>query len=276
MLVIVPVMAAQAQDALYQTYPLNGFVLNPAQVGSTQSDAQLLHGWLGTNGIDGFNRFWNASAQAKLGKTGVGFQGFSQRVGFMNNQAYQSTLLQAYFSAARTLSNGATLRWGLVGGLGQARPDAGLPMVQNTRWFPTFGGGIWYQQKLTSVGISIPNVVRESGVLGQSPYRPVFITAEQQFNINPFQLYLGAVYKSYDERMGFRGLDLNARLWYRSVIGLGISAQQLVPETSGRRLLWILQAKPSEHWQISTSLGRYWQITNDRFYQVAVQYSWAK
>lgn len=265
---------SQAQDGLYQTYPLNGFVTNPALAGS-QSSAQLLYGRIDMNSTES-NGYWNASAEAKLGKIGLGFQGMHQRTSSPGGQEYLSTLLQGYFARTRAFQNGSSLQWGLVGGMTETQFDPPVSVLPNGRMVLTLGAGLLYRHKQTNFGISMPNVLAPSTSIGHQSFRPLFLSVERRFDLKDNHLTLGALYKSYGENMIFRGLDLNASLWIRSVVGLGISAQNLRSDSSGRRILWILQAKPTEHWQLSASLGRYWQITNELFYQMAVQYSWAK
>lgn len=208
------------QDALYVTYPQNPLALNPAYAGSSgiasvsvmvRKQSLVLQG-------AGSSQYLSYNTPLDNGKFGIGLQ------------AYNSSFGQATSGGGTGFNLGGSFRHHFTDSIsvsiGAQAGFAQVPGYLVNEFKPIAGVGAYFRTFNSYFGVGMPVLTKPFFALNASVNyyypRPIFVTAGHVFNINEnFDLKFGAVFRQLDQNQG-SDIDLNAVVWVKKWLGLGI------------------------------------------------------
>jgi type IX secretion system PorP/SprF family membrane protein len=209
------------QDALYVTYPQNPLSLNPAYAGSSgiasvsimvRKQSLILQG-------AGSSQYLSYNTPLANGKFGMGLQAFNSSFGQSIGGGTGINLsgsFRHHFTDSISVSIGAQAGFvqipGFLSGANDFKSIAGL--------------GAYFRTFNSYFGVSIPVITKPFYATSTSTKfffrRPLFLTAGHVLHINDdFDLKVGAVFRQLDQNKS-QALDLNAVIWYKKYLGLGL------------------------------------------------------
>lgn len=235
LLFLLPVTAAFGQkEMMYSQYLLNPLAINPAYAGSRENLNMALmfrRKWFGaqsssllTGGGGGgpISETFAGDGAVSNGKIGLGLQAQNDQLStFGATGVYGSVAYRINLPALAKLS---------VGGQGGVTV---LPVYdQITGGFnvrqavASAGVGVYYGSPTFFGGVSLPELINRGVVLsGQSQFRPtlpLFIQAGTKLNLADDLVLIPSVLLTRAANRPL-GIDLNARLWVKEKLGLGLS-----------------------------------------------------
>jgi type IX secretion system PorP/SprF family membrane protein len=210
------------QDALYVTYPQNPLALNPAYAGSSgiasvsimvRKQSLVLQG-------AGSSQYLSYNTPLANGKFGMGLQAYNSSFGQAGSGGGTGFNLggsyRHHFNDSISISVGAQAGFVQIPGFLSGAYD----------FKPIAGAGAYFRTFNSYLGVSMPVFTKPYYALSTSSryyfLRPIFVSAGHVFNINEnFDLKFGAVFRQLDQNQG-SDIDLNAVVWVKKWLGLGI------------------------------------------------------
>jgi type IX secretion system PorP/SprF family membrane protein len=217
-------LSSFAQDynrlPIHVSYPFNGLAINPAYAGSrevTSLTALLRQQSLFQQGMPS-SQYFSIDTPIMQEKGGLGFQAFNDNysatsIGFLGSFAYRSFV-----------GENGVLSYGIQGGTVQMR--TGTNMLSTNEFMFTYGGGIYYNDFLKYVGISVPvfNTLQPTG--GMALPRPIFLTAGYVYEVHDDLAIKGSMLarqymSSGSSASSSTALDFGATVWLKRKYGIG-------------------------------------------------------
>ena len=234
LLLLIHLKTYAQQRPVFSQYMFNGLVLNPAYAGNQpQFSASLLHRdqWVNVKGAPKTSTFIAHSA-LKDKPVGLGLLLSRDKIGVHDDYSL-------YASYAYKLNIGiGTLSMGLQAGfnymqsdfsqLSTFNPDDPLFLGTVNRFSPNFGTGVFFNNKNTYAGLSIPYLInnkvydKEDFISEAREARYYFLTGGHIFNVNHFVKIKPSVLVRVQEGQPI-GMDLNANVFLDDVLNIGAS-----------------------------------------------------
>jgi len=230
-LFIVGGVANAQQQAMFSQYMYNGLAINPAYAGSQESvsmSALMRQQWVGMEGAPSTQTF-SAHMPIEKKRIGIGLMILHDRIavtdqtGVYGSYAYKIPLqkgqlalgIQAGFTFYSSTFSEVSLT------------DHTFASADASEFHPNFGFGAYYTTDKFYAGFSIPQLVqvkldRENPDINGFIQRHYFVHSGYVFDLNlNFKLKPNVLIKMVEGASV--ELDLNANLYYKNLIGLGIS-----------------------------------------------------
>jgi Type IX secretion system membrane protein PorP/SprF len=209
------------QSSLYVTYPQNPLALNPAYAGSSgiaSVSVMVRKQSLVLQGASS-SQFLSYNTPLANGKFGMGLQAFTSNFGQTGSGGTGFNLGGSYrhhFTDSISISVGAQAGFVQIPGFLSGAYD----------FKPIAGAGAYFRTFNSYLGVSMPVFTKPYYALSTSSsyyfLRPIFVSAGHVLNINEnFDLKFGAVFRQLDQNQG-SAIDLNAVVWVKKWLGLGI------------------------------------------------------
>lgn len=225
---------AQQRPVISQ-YMLNGLVLNPAYAGRHEySSFSFMYRDQWVN-VPGAPRLSVATAQTgfKDRNLGVGLLLANDEIGIHNNYSVYGS-----YAYKLKMSNSGILSMGIQGGFDYLKSDfnklnlrdQGDMLLEGVRddFRPNFGAGLFYYDRNTYVGFSIPYILSNRR-LEQDEYlrdvkiaRYYYLTAGKLFEAGPRLIIKPSVLMRIQDQNPF-AFDVNVNFYIDEIIGLGAS-----------------------------------------------------
>lgn len=211
------------QDALYVNYLQNPLALNPAYAGSNgiASVSIMVRKQSLVLQSSGSSQYLSYNTPLSNGKFGLGLQAFNSSFGQTGNLG--GTGFNMSGSYRHHFTDSISVSFGVQGGFVQ------IPgyLTGAYDFKPVAGLGAYFRTFDSYFGIGTPVITKPYYNISKSTkyyfIRPTFITLGHVFPINEsLDLKFGVVYRHFDQNMG-DALDLNAILWIKRYLGLGLS-----------------------------------------------------
>jgi len=167
--IALPGSAVAQQNIVYSQYIFNGLIINPAYAGShiqVSSSLSYRNQWVNFDGAPKTTTFSIHSA-FKREKVGLGLLVTNDQIG-----SYSNTGLFGSYAFIIKGPGGGVLSLGVQGGFNNFKADfselklnAKADPVYNgyfNEFKPNFGGGIFYYNKRTFAGFSVPTILRHT------------------------------------------------------------------------------------------------------------------
>ncbi len=243
-MLIVQVAKAQ-QDAMYSQYMFNMLAINPAYAGSREVISITALGRRQWVGVEGAPQSQTITADMPIRNKGlgIGLQLFNDQVGITKNSgafgscAYRIRMRRSVLAFA--MQGGLEVFRARLSGVAVTNPNRGNQNLPSDPAFsadivqvlPNVGAGVFYSNDKFYWGLSIPhllnnnmdNIERSTLSKGRATqYHHLFFTTGMVFPVSDqVKLKPSLLVK------GVRGapiqLDVNANVWLRDVIALGLS-----------------------------------------------------
>ena len=225
------------KEVLYSQYLVNPMAINPAFAGVREDFTMTLafrgrlFSFLSQNSqqvATPITQTFAADGQLGTGHFGLGFQVLNDRTSTLGNVGLSTNL-----SYRIDLPNLSRLFIGVQGGV-NILPIIGTgTSLGGSSALLSYGLGVYYDAEKFFAGVSAPELKSQAFGLGGFRYRqPVYVQAGARLDLtDAFKLIPSVVLsRAGNEPMG---VDLNARLWYRSKAAAGVSARQSNTFTNG-------------------------------------------
>jgi type IX secretion system PorP/SprF family membrane protein len=250
------------QEPLYNIYPQNPMAINPAYAGSAgianisifvRKQSLILQNV-------GSSQYLSYNTPLAKGKAGMGLQAYNSNFGQAGPGAggtgfNLSGVYRHHFTDSISVAVGA---------------QAGFSQVPNflaNEFKPTAGLGIYFRTFNSYFGAAMPIITTPSFAISNTTkyyyLRPLFISAGHVVNINEkLDLKFGAVFRHYDKNGG-EAIDLNATVWFKKLIGLGIWKNKTGSEVKPENALIIsLDAQLNQKFRLGFSYDAASRTTN--------------
>ena len=226
--------AIAQQRPIFSQYMFNGLVLNPAYAGNQpQLNVSLLHRdqWINVDGAPKTSSLIAHSA-LKDRPVGIGMLVSRDKIGVHDDYSI-------YASYAYKLNIGVgTLSMGLQAGfnymvsdfsqLTTVNPDDPLFLDAVSRFSPNFGTGVFFNNKTSYVGLSVPYLInnevydKEEIISEAREARYYFLTGGHVFKLSPFVKFKPSALIRVQEGQPM-GMDVNADVFLDDVLNIGAS-----------------------------------------------------
>ena len=230
-LLIVGRVANAQQQAMFSQYMYNGLAINPAYAGSQETasmTALMRQQWVGMEGAPSTQTF-SAHMPIEKKRIGVGLMllhdkiAVTDQTGVYGSYAYKIPMkkgqlalgIQAGFTHYNSTFSEVSLT------------DQTFATADISEFHPNFGFGAYYSTEKFYAGFSIPQLVqfkldRENPDVNGLILRHYFVHTGYVFDLNQdFKLKPNVLIKMVNGASV--ELDLNATLYYKNLVGLGIS-----------------------------------------------------
>ena len=230
-LFIVGRVANAQQQAMFSQYMYNGLAINPAYAGSQETasmTALMRQQWVGMEGAPSTQTF-SAHMPIEKKRIGVGLMllhdkiAVTDQTGVYGSYAYKIPMkkgqlalgIQAGFTHYNSTFSEVSLT------------DQTFATADISEFHPNFGFGAYYSTEKFYAGFSIPQLVqfkldRENPDVNGLILRHYFVHTGYVFDLNQdFKLKPNVLIKMVNGASV--ELDLNANLYYKNLVGLGIS-----------------------------------------------------
>ena len=230
-LFIVGRVANAQQQAMFSQYMYNGLAINPAYAGSQETasmTALMRQQWVGMEGAPSTQTF-SAHMPIEKKRIGVGLMllhdkiAVTDQTGVYGSYAYKIPMkkgqlalgIQAGFTHYNSTFSEVSLT------------DQTFATADISEFHPNFGFGVYYSTEKFYAGFSIPQLVqfkldRENPDVNGLILRHYFVHTGYVFDLNQdFKLKPNVLIKMVNGASV--ELDLNATLYYKNLVGLGIS-----------------------------------------------------
>ena len=234
-------IAFSQQDPLYVNYNQNPLAINPAYAGSSgiASVAIMVRKQSLLVQSAGSSQYLTYNTPLAFGKFGMGLQAFNSSfgqagtgggTGFNLSGAYRHHFSDS-ISVAVALQGGFVQIPGYLSGVNEFKPVA--------------GAGAYFRTFNSYLGVGMPVFTKPYYNISKSTkyyfYRPIFISGGHVFSINEnFDLKLGAVLRMYNaaanqnNQLAKTAIDLNAVIWIKKWLGLGVWANKTGSEVNAK------------------------------------------
>ena len=225
------------QDAMYSQYMFNTLAINPAYAGSRDvlsATALMRSQWIGVEGAPE-TKTLSFDTPLRNKRIGMGVQAFNDKIGI-------TSLTGGFISYAyRIFGENSTFAFGLQAGASHFKADFNsVRLGENGLDYAflsnidqvllNFGTGIYYNTDKFYIGASVPHLLNNTlnnnkvivtNAMVARQYIHLFIASGYVFKLDEnFKLKPSFLFK------GVKGapiqLDLNANLWIKDVISLGV------------------------------------------------------
>ena len=225
------------QHPIFTQYMFNGLVLNPAYTGSHESmtlTASMRRQWAGLNGAPQTEVF-SGHSPINVSRSSAGLVAIHDHLGVTDQYMFYGT-----YAYRIPISEEAKLAVGAQAGATYYRsnfmdvetitptgaPDPAFANAQS-RFLPNLGIGVFYNNKRTYAGISLPTLVnnkwnRLDPELRARQQRHYFLTAGHIFDLSPNLKLKPNILLKWVENGPFQ-YDLNANLLIQDVVWVGVS-----------------------------------------------------
>ena len=230
-LFIVGRVANAQQQAMFSQYMYNGLAINPAYAGSQETTSMttlMRQQWVGMEGAPSTQTF-SAHMPIEKKRIGVGLMllhdkiAVTDQTGVYGSYAYKIPMkkgqlalgIQAGFTHYNSTFSEVSLT------------DQTFASADISEFHPNFGFGAYYSTEKFYAGFSIPQLVqfkldRENPDVNGLILRHYFVHTGYVFDLNQdFKLKPNVLIKMVNGASV--ELDLNANLYYKNLVGLGIS-----------------------------------------------------
>ena len=261
--------AFSQQKPVLSQYMFNGLVINPAYAGVHEHlnvTALYRNQWVNFEGAPETSTF-SAHSGLKGKNIGVGFLASNDEVGVHNDLSFYG-----YYAYKIKFKNGS-LSMGLQGGFNHLKSDytilslkdpgdSRFGVVNRSLKF-NFGTGIYYSNKTSYIGFSIPYIRKKRFVeenLNTQNFedsRYYYLTAGQVLDLTPKIKIKPSVLLRLEENMPI-AYDLNVNFYLEDVLNIGASYR------SGESLITLFELKVSDYIRLGYAFD--WVISDINTY----------
>lgn len=213
------------KEALYAQYLINPLAINPAYAGSRETLNMTLmfrRRWFNTQSVPTpTSQSLGIDGAVANGKIGLGLLALNDRVSpYGTTGVFGSVAYRVDLPALAKLSIGVQ---GGVNVLPVFDPTSGISSFN--RAISSYGVGVYYQSDRFFGGISLPELATQKFLLAGQYLRPLFIQAGTKLNLSDNAVLVPSILVTQTAGHPI-GLDLNARLWLKEKLGLGLSLRE--------------------------------------------------